>query len=203
MNIRSYDVADPYLHHPMCQHRDRRTGGLIAEKAKDVPPFILYSSLATPESGVELQFFGEVYQEIQWEGIDEDGRQVAELAIVKFHMAAQHPQLGALDLSLDGTRPGNVGQLRAANPGQKFPVVHTSRLHVIASVAAQPGMVLQSAGPAMTFTSEPLMTWPPEDNIYRLATRVDFEPRLGKGPPVISTTPGGAIVGRVRPPESI
>jgi hypothetical protein len=194
MTIVAPATPDPYAAHPMCMHKDRQF--YPAEVQSRVPPFVIYAGRAPTEADTELQFSGEVYQEIQWEGVDDSGRQIAELAIVKFHMQAKHPVFGEIDISLDATRPGNIARLNAVTPGQKFPVIHTTQLHVVATVSTQPGMVLQSAGPALTFKSEPLSEWPPKENIYRLATKVDFEPRFNKGVVVMSSTPGGAIVGR-------
>lgn len=190
-------VVDPYKIHILCGHINP-LGRLVLTSGKVVPPFTISPGDTPKPDEPALQFVGQVYQEIQWEQIDDEGRQIAELAVVKFHMSAKHPVYGAIDVTLDHTRPGNFGRLCAVTPGKKFPVVHTTSLHVIATIESQPDVILQNEGPAMRFVSDELPVWPPEENVYRLPTKVGFEPRHSKGSIFMTSNEGGAIVGKIR-----
>jgi hypothetical protein len=180
---------DPYEISALCGHKSLR-GDARA------PGFAVWLGADPPAEEPEpIPFSGEVYQEISWEGIDSDGHQTAQLQIVRFHMSGEHPQFGWLSISLDTTRPGVVASLRAVQPGQKFPVVHTTRLHVTATAPALPDVLLQDQGPPLEFVSEPSPVWPPEDTIYRLAVPVHFEDRANPGPVAVTASSGAVLVG--------
>lgn len=110
-------------------------------------------------------------------------------------MVANHPDFGKLTISHDLSRPGTLATLRATSPGAKFPVVHTTRLHITAVSTALPGVILQNAGPPLEFKSDPLSEWPPKDRIYKLQTIVNFEDRRDPGMALLSATDGAVLVG--------
>lgn len=158
--------------------------------------FALWPGETRPES-VEterIRFDGDVYQEITWQGLGQDGHQLAHLEIVRFQMVGKHPELGTLSVSLDTSRPGGVAFLRAESVGKKFPVIHTTRLHIVATTPMLPGVVLQNQGPPLEFVSEPSATWPPENTIYRLGVPIPFEDRQKPGTRVATASEGTVMV---------
>ena len=188
-------IADPYESRIMCGHRDAMQPTYTMADGSKAKPFFLYTG-AHPLSGARpVQFLGEVYQEITWQGLDSLGYRVAELQVVRFNMVADHPIFGKLTISHDLSRPGTSATLRGTTPGNKFPVVHTTRLHVTAVSTALPGVILQNAGPPLEFKSDPLAEWPPRDRIYKLQTVVDFEDRRSPGIALLSATDGAVLVG--------
>jgi hypothetical protein len=109
-------------------------------------------------------------------------------------MVGEHPQLGTLNISLDTSRPGGVAMLEAQSPGQKYPVVHSTRLHVIATSSILPGVLLQNRGAPLEFVSEPSPVWPPEDTVYQLGVPVVFEDRENPGAAVAMASAGSVSV---------
>jgi hypothetical protein len=181
---------NPYIDSTLCAHvsgADDKGSG-----------FALWPGEARPaDADAELEripFNGDVYQEIVSEGFDSDGHQTALLQIVRFQMTGKHPDLGTLDISLDTSRPGGVANLRAVKAGQRFPVVHTTRLNVIATTPTLPGVVLQNKGAPLEFVSEPSPTWPPENTIYRLGVPVVFEDRGKPGHGAVTASEGSVTV---------
>lgn len=157
--------------------------------------FSFLPEVTPPANAMPVQFVGEVYQEITWQGTDHAGFRAAILQIVRFHMVADHPDFGRMTFTHDTSRPGTSATLRSVAVGQKFPVVHTTRLHVTAVAAAHPSVILQNAGEPLEFKSEPLTEWPPADTIYKLRTVVRFEDRRNPGPVLLSASDGAVLVG--------
>ncbi len=186
---------EPYDAHIMCTHSDAAISTYTMADGTRAKPFFLFKGAKLPKSAKPVQFFGEVYQEITWQGIDPAGHPVAELQVVRFSMTADHPEFGRLTISHDLSRPGTLATLRAQRPGKKYPVVHTTRLHVTAVSSALPGVILQNAGPPLEFKSDPLDEWPPKDRIYKLQTIVQFEDRRSPGTALLSATDGAVLVG--------
>jgi hypothetical protein len=163
--------------------------------------FALWLGETPPDDDPQrIPFSGDVYQEITWEGVDSDGFQSAQLRIIKFQMTGEHPQLGTLVVSLDTSRPGGVALLKAQSAGQKYPVVHTTRLHVIATSSVLPGVLLQNRGAPLEFVAEPSPVWPPEDTVYELGVPVVFEDRENPGPPAATASAGSVSVSTVSRP---
>ena len=187
--------ADPYDAHIMCAHASGVQDLYIMADGTKAKPFFLYAGAKPSKGAKPTQFLGEVYQEITWQGFDANGHRLAELQVVRFHMTADHPTFGKLTISHDLSRPGTSATLRALHPGQKFPVVHTTRLHITAVSTALPGVILQNAGPPLEFKSDPLPEWPPKDRIYKLQTVVNFEDRRAPGVALLSATDGVVLVG--------
>lgn len=187
--------ADPYDAHIMCAHKDAMKSVYVLADGTRAKPFYLFTSTKLPKSAKPVQFLGEVYQEITWQGVDSAGYRIAELQVVRFSMAADHPEFGRLTIAHDLSRPGTMATLRAQQPGKKFPVVHTTRLHVTAVSTSLPGVILQNAGPPLEFKSDPLDEWPPKDRIYKLQTVVQFEDRRSPGIVLLSATDGAVLVG--------
>lgn len=188
-------MDDPYEARVMCTHRDARAAqvfhladGTIAR------PFYLYN-IDLPSDTEPVQFIGQVYQEITWQGLDDEGYRAAELAVVHFNMTADHPQFGKLTITHDTSRPGTGATLRSLRPQEKFPVIHSTRLHVTAVSSLLPGTILQNAGPPLEFRSEPLTSWPPEETIYKLRTWVHFEDRRNPGRVFVTASDGAVLVG--------
>jgi hypothetical protein len=142
-----------------------------------------------------IRFVGEVYQEVTWQGVDEEGYYMAELMVVRFNMTSDHPQLGHLIINVDASRPGNKGSLKSVNPGNPFPVIHTTCLHVTATSSVLPGEVLQNYGPPLCFVSDPSPSWPPIQTIYTLPVNVQFQSRRVRGPAVATVSRGSVLVG--------
>lgn len=191
------DDFDPYAIHPMCGHMDKRQQSYVLRDGTEVPAYFLYTGESEPDKPDFIQFLGDVYQEISWEGFDEEGHQVADLAIIRFLMRAEHPHFGDLYITHDNSRPGGLATLRSVDPGKKFPVIHTTRLHVIATASKLPGVILQNQGSPLEFISDLLDQWPPEDTVYRLRVGVSFEPRSNPGVVVMRTNAGAALVGHL------
>ena len=187
--------ADPYEAHIMCGHKDALKSVYHMADGTKAKPFFLYTGAKPSKTAKPVQFLGEVYQEITWQGLDSNGYRIAELQVVRFHMTADHPDFGRLTISHDLSRPGTSATLRALQPGQKFPVVHTTRLHITAVSTALPGVLLQNAGSPLEFKSDPLLEWPPKDRIYKLQTLVNFEDRRRPGTALLSATDGAVLVG--------
>lgn len=193
----------PYQESANCGHRSSLPEEKTLFDGSKVGPFRLGIGDDKKWDPVPLELFGEVSQEIIWEGLDVDGHQVAELQVVRFYMIADHPQLGHLVITHDATRPGQRAFLRAVKAGNKFPAIHTSSLHVVASASKFPGVLLQNQGPPLQFVSELLEEWPPKERIYRLPVDVPFAPRptpadrQEKGVsirPLIRASAGGVVV---------
>jgi hypothetical protein len=182
-------TQDPYQASAYCFHRslgeNKGTG------------FALWLGDDQPDDPQRIPFSGDVFQEISWEGVDSEGHQTAQLRVVKFHMTGEHPQLGSLNILLDASRPGGVASLRAQSADEKYPVVHTTRLHVIATSSILPGVLLQNQGAPLEFVSDPSPTWPPEDTIYRLGVPVTFEDRQNPGTPTATASTGSVSVSAV------
>ena len=187
--------SDPYDARIMCAHRDARGSVFQLADGSTAGPFYLYVGRSVTSGATPVQFVGEVYQEITWQGVDPAGYRVAELEVVRFNMAADHPHFGRLTISHDHSRPGTMATLRATLIGAKFPVVHTTRLHITAVSSALPGVILQNAGPPIEFKSDPLPEWPPKDRIYKLQTVVEFEDRRNPGVALLSASDGAVLVG--------
>jgi hypothetical protein len=183
-------VKDPYKILPYCPHRPDKD----VLKRGD-PAAIKVSAGDDDDDPGPMDFAGDVYQEIIREGVDDEGRQFAELGVVRFLMVGPHPKLGDLTVTLDASRPGVVGLLRAVKPRSKFPVVHTTRIHVIATASEVPGLVLQNQGPPLKFVSDPLKEWPPHNAVYRLTAKVRFEDRANPGDVVATASDGPVLVG--------
>jgi hypothetical protein len=180
-------ALDPYRASAYCFHRS-----LAENKGSG---FGLWAGEEPPSDPERIPFSGDVYQEITWEGTDSAGRQCAQLRIVKFQMIGDHPDLGRLNISLDTSRPGCVATLAALSPGEKYPVIHTTRLHVVATSSIIPGILLQNRGVPLEFVSEPSEVWPPEDTIYELGVPVVFEDRQNPGPALATASAGSVSVG--------
>jgi hypothetical protein len=190
-------ALDPYARECDCCHRDAAAVKIFTlSSGVKVPAFTIYAGEVEPEEQVYVQFVGSVFQEVQSQYIDIDQHQVAELVTLRFQMTAKTPDFGSMLVTLDHTRPGAFARVRAIQPGNKFPVIHTTRLHVIATVNSMPGLLLQNAGPPLEFISDELNVWPPEDAVYRLKTKVPFERRGNPGQTLISLNAGAAIVGK-------
>jgi hypothetical protein len=187
--------TDPYAINPMCSHRDAMIAETQLSDGTRAKPFFLYAGNVEPREAEPIQFFGNVYQEITWEGTDDKGYQAAELEVVHFNMTAEHPQFGKLTITIDASRPGGSATLRAVNRGSKFPVIHTTRLHVTAVSSAMPNVILQNQGPPLEFKSEPLSVWPPVNTIYTLRTKVQFEDRRNPGQVFVTASAGAVMVG--------
>src|SRR6185436_13307883 len=136
------------------------------------------------DAAAQPSFFrGETCQSVINQGIDPSGFLVATLQITSFEMTTNHPVFGKLDVRLDTSRPV-LSELRGTVPGPDAPVVHTTRLHVIATTPNLPGVVLQSQGAPLEFISAPSDDWPPVQNTYTLPVPVVFEDRAHPGTPV-------------------
>lgn len=171
-------------HHPCgCMHKDR--AGLLVDGRKP-NVFTLALAGAAAEAAAEVEFFGNVYQEIEHEGIDSNGFQFAQLRVVFFSVWGDHPLLGRLHIIHDNSRPGTYGRILACEMGKQFPAVHTTHLNVVAFSENMPGMVLQNRGEPLVFASEPMTGWPPASNIYRLGMAIDFENRANPGAPILT-----------------
>lgn len=190
---------DPYDIHPMCYHRDAlRRSSFTLHDGTVVEALHMYTGAEEPDKPEYIQFFGDVYQEIVSEGIDDNGFQWAELAVVRFNMTAKHPNMGELVISYDSSRPGNRATLRAVDSGRKFPAVHRTRMHVTATASTIPGTILQNQGAPLDFLSDQLDEWPPTESVYRLAVKVPFELRQKPGTIVVTSNAGAALVGEVK-----
>jgi hypothetical protein len=181
---------DPYRAAGYCYHKSLQGDPGVG--------FSIWIGDDPPDDPPRIPFVGDVYQEISWEGFDHEGHQCALLQIVKFQMTGEHPDFGTLTISLDSTRPGVVASLRALDAGAKFPIVHTTRLHVIATASAIPGVLLQDQGPPLEFISEPSESWPPVDTVYRLGVPVKFEDRENPGTVLVSAGEGAVMVNSLR-----
>lgn len=148
--------------------------------------FELAMSGPSEAAPVEVEFFGNVYQEIEHEGVDSNGYQFAHLRILFFSVWGEHPTLGRLQIVQDHSRPGTYGRILATNKGEKFPAVHTTHLNVVAFKPDAPGFVLQNRGEPLVFMSEPIMEWPAATNIYRLGLSIEFESRTNPGEPILT-----------------
>jgi hypothetical protein len=179
-----------------CFHRDRvQFAEFVRRTGTPAKPFFLYAGDRKSRDAEPIQFVGQVIQEVVWQGLREDGHHGADLATVYFNMTAEHPQFGTLTIAYDASRPGGGATLRAVERGKPFPVIHTTKLHVIAVSSALPGLVLQNQGPPLRFISSPSPQWPPENTIYTLKVKVRFEDRYNRGPVVINASAGSALVG--------
>jgi hypothetical protein len=172
-----------YLYPAGCMHKDRM--GMTVEGVRP-NYFTIDEGGVRSERSVEVLFLGEVHQEIVFEGVDSNGYQFADLRLVFFAMEGNHPRYGRLKIVHDTQRPGTFGRLLAVDAGQKFPVVHTTYLNVLAVAEKMPGIVLQNRGAPLRFVSERLTAWPPTSNVYHLRTDVEFEARANPGPVVLS-----------------
>ena len=135
---------------------------------------------------VEVEFLGNVYQEIEHEGVDSNGYQFAHLRVLFFSVWGDHPTLGRLQIVQDHSRPGTYGRILASKIGEKFPAIHTTHLNVVAFKPDAPGFLMQNRGDPLVFKSEPMMDWPPANNIYRLGLSIEFENRASPGIPILS-----------------
>lgn len=185
-------ALDPYRASAYCFHRS-----LAENKGAG---FALWLGGTPPDDPQRIPFSGDVYQEISWEGLDSEGHQTAQLRIIKFQMVGEHPQLGTLNISLDTSRPGCVAFLKAQSAGHKYPVVHTTRLHVIATSSVLPGVLLQNRGTPLEFVADPSPIWPPEDTIYQLGVPVTFEDRENPGSVAASASTGSVSVSTMSRP---
>ncbi|MGH6787443.1 MAG: hypothetical protein ACREBO_11475 [Novosphingobium sp.] len=172
-----------YLHPCGCMHRDR--AGLMVDGAK--PNFFAIGLAgAAADSAIEVEFLGNVYQEIEHEGVDSNGFQFAQLRVVFFSVWGDHPTLGRLHIIHDNSRPGTYARILGCEQGKQYPAIHTTHLNVVAYAENMPGMILQNRGKPLTFVSEPMAVWPPASNIYRLGMAIDFENRANPGDPLIT-----------------
>lgn len=185
-------ALDPYRASAYCFHRS-----LAENKGTG---FGLWVGEEPPPDPERIPFSGDVFQEITWEGVDSEGRQTAQLKVVKFQMVGEHPDLGTINISLDTSRPGCVASLQAQVPGEKYPVVHTTRLHVVATSSILPGVLLQNRGGPLEFVAEPSEVWPPEDTIYELGVPVVFEDRQNPGAAIATASAGSVSVGALNRP---
>lgn len=146
---------------------------------------------------VPLDFEGQTCQIVVNQGVAPDGHSIADLEITEFAMTSVHPVFGELVISLDTSRPV-VSTLRSVNPGADFPVIHTTRIHVIATAGSMPGVVLRNQGPPLEFIGDPSDSWPPTNNVYTLPVPVNFEDRENPGPILLTACPGSVVVaGRI------
>jgi hypothetical protein len=164
-------------------HKDRMG---IERDGQRVCYFMIDEGGIKSSSSVEILFLGQVHQEIEFEGTDSNGFQFARLRLVYFGMEGDHPKFGRIRIAHDTQRPGTFATLLASKPGQKFPVIHTTYLNILAVADNMPGVVLQNKGAPLRFVSDPLQDWPPRSNIYTLKTDVEFEERQNPGPVVMA-----------------
>jgi len=141
---------------------------------------------ALGDTSAEIEVLGQVYQEIVQESVDSNGFQFAQLRVVLFCVEGDHPVYGRMQILLDTSRPGTYGYLLATQPGEQYPVIHTTYLNVVAVAEKFPGLVLQNRGDPLMFVSDPLTAWPPDNNVYRLKLDVDFEPRANPGATILT-----------------
>lgn len=172
-----------YIHPCGCMHRDR--GGILVD-GKRPNYFTIGLAGASADAAVEVEFLGNVYQEIVHEGTDANGFAFAQLRVVFFSVWGDHPTLGRLHIMQDNSRPGTYATILASEAGKAFPAVHTTYLNVVAYSENMPGMVLQNRGDPLMFVSEPMQSWPPANNIYRLGMAIDFENRANPGASLIN-----------------
>lgn len=165
--------------------------GVVAE------PLFLFGESGAASGREYVEFAGDVFHEIVSEGIYDEGTQWAELRVVRFNMTATHPILGDIVISPDNTRSGSRAVLRSVNPNAKFPVVHRTRMHILTTASALPGVILQNYGLPLFIQSDHLDDWPPADSIYRLNFQVPLERRDRPGEIVITFNPGAMRVGKV------
>jgi len=186
----------PYKLSSACVHSDRlKFEDFVRRTGVSAKPFFLYAGDKRARDAEPVQFVGQVIQEVVWQGLRKDGHYGADLAIIYFNMTADHPQFGTLNIAYDASRPGGEATLRAVERGKEFPVIHTTRLHVIALSSAFPGLVLQNQGSPLQFISSPTSEWPPKNNIYKLKVKIGFEDRYNRGPVIINASAGSALVG--------
>jgi hypothetical protein len=165
-----------------CQHKDRA----MLVHGKRPCYFLIDEGGVSSQQSIEILFLGQVYQEVEFEGADSNGYQFANLRLVYFGMEGIHPRYGKIKIAHDTQRSGTFGRLLAATAGSKFPVIHTTYLNVLAVAENLPGIILQNKGAPLTFVSEPLTRWPPDQTLYYLNTDVDFEERANPGPVVMT-----------------
>lgn len=172
-----------YIYPCGCMHRDR--AGLLVD-GKKPNHFPMRFSDPAADAAVEVEFLGNIYQEIVHEGTDANGFAFAQLRVVFFSVWGDHPTLGRLHIMHDNSRPGTYATILASAKGNAFPAIHTTYLNVVAYSESMPGMVLQNRGDPLMFVSEPMQSWPPANNIYRLGMAIDFENRANPGVPFIT-----------------
>jgi hypothetical protein len=164
----------PYQKSSTCPHASLEAAGRLLADGQLARPFFLYPGEQESAATSPIQFQGQVCQDITWQGVDQDGHHVALLAIVHFVMIADDPNFGRLTIVHDALRPGSVGFLRSVAPGEEFPVIHTTRVHVTAFSDALPGVVLQNRGMPLEFVGEPSSSWPPKDVVYTLKVNISL-----------------------------
>lgn len=161
-----------------------------------VEPLFLYREPGAVDRQY-VEIIGDVFHEIVCEGIYDEGIQWAEMSVVRFNMVAMHPTLGDIVVSTDATRSGTRAVLRSVNPNAKFPVVHRTRMHILMTASALPGVVLQNHGLPLFIQSDHLDQWPPADCLYRLNFQVPLERRDRPGEIVFTINPGAMRVGKI------
>jgi len=162
-----------------------------------VDPLFLYEDSAAEADREYIEVVGDIFHEIVSEGIYDEGIHWAELSVVRFNMSTKHPTLGDIVISIDHSRPPSRANLNSVNPNAKFPVVHRTRLHIIATASEMPGVILQNQGLPLYVQSDHLNEWPLTDNIYRLNFRVPLERRDQSGDVVITLNGGAIRMGKV------
>jgi hypothetical protein len=171
-------------------HKDR--AGLLIDGAK--PNFFTLAFAEEAEAAPPIEFLGSVYQEIEHEGVDSNGFQFAHLRVVHFSVWGDHPTLGRLHIMHDNSRPGTYARILATERDSQFPAIHTTHLNITAYSEKIPGMILQNRRLPLTFVSEPMTSWPPTSNIYRLGMAIEFENRNQPGATVLTVNQAAVYV---------
>jgi hypothetical protein len=190
--------ADPYAGNARCKHASRIGDISISMpngiQVSDFRFLSIHPAMAAFNASQPMYFVGDVEQRVTWQAVV-DGIHIAILEIVSFHMSAEHPELGKLNISYDLTRKPDWGMLWSVAPGLRFPAIHTTVLNVTATCEKFPELILQNQSPSLVFQSEEILQWPPEKNIYKLQVPVVFENRNDPGVPLFLASDGGVYVG--------
>lgn len=182
---------EPYGHNAVFTMREvRGTEPLVLRNGMRIDPFYLYDAANGVTDREYITLFGDLYHEMQAEGVYDEGIQWAELSVVRFGFKTSHPVLGEIIVSNDASRSATRASLCSVSPGAKFPAVHRSRIHVTATASNLQGVVLQNQGVPLFLESDELSAWPPTEAVYRFKFQVPFERRDNPGEVVIKLNPG-------------
>lgn len=155
-----------------------------------IDPFFFYDGPGKQEDRAYLQLAGDLYHEIHAEGVYDEGIQWAELDVVRFGFKTTHPVLGEIVVSNDTSRSATRASLCSVAPGARLPAVHRSRMHITATAANMPGVILQNQGVPLFLESDELDTWPPSEAVYRFKFQIPLERRDAPGDVVVWLNPG-------------
>lgn len=166
------------------------TETLCLKNGLKIDPLYFYPDPGAPTERNYFELSGDLFHEIQAEGVYDEGIHWAELSVVRFGFRTSHPELGEIVISNDMSRSATRASLCSVSPGAKFPAVHRSRIHITATASKLPGVVLQNQGVPLFLESDELDGWPPSEAIYRFKFQVPLERRDNPGDVVVWLNPG-------------